>query len=543
MALPASRSALRAAALVLEIDVDVGRLVALGADEALEQQVDLRRVDRGDAETVADRRVGRRAAALAQDAAAAGKAHQVLDRQEIGRVAELGDQRQLVLERRRDPLGNAVRIAFAYTDPGQPHQLLLRRTFRAGHLVGVFVFQLIERERTALGDLKRTHEGVGPAAEQARHLLRAFQVPFGIGFQAEAGFLDGAMLADASNQVEQRLAPGFVHTYIVGRDQGRTAGLGQPGERNEPPGIVAAVEVLCGQVAGAGETYAQIFERMPEGLVRRLGRQHDQDLALAVGDQLGQGETARALFGAALAQGEQAAEPAIGRPVARIAEQLRAVLRHQTGAGQQLQSRLPGCHMGAHHAGQRVAVGRPDGGQAQRLGGQHQLVRVRGAPQEAVVGRDLELGVNSRGHGGSHLRYVRHQGRINRARDGLAKSLVAGHHKAFEQLGTGDIKAVIDRMIDRKADSQSLLVQQARFAKARRARSYPRGNVDRLLLRDFAAKRLLPGHIGDLGDNEIGGKEIDLAIGDLQGFFMPGFLYVPFDGDRAVDNEAHPSRP
>ena len=29
------------APLVLEIDVDVGRLVALGADEALEQQVDV----------------------------------------------------------------------------------------------------------------------------------------------------------------------------------------------------------------------------------------------------------------------------------------------------------------------------------------------------------------------------------------------------------------------------------------------------------------------------------------------------------------------
>ena len=57
------------APLMLEIDVDVGRLAARGADEALEQHVDAGRVDRGDAEAVADDRIGRRAAALAQDAA------------------------------------------------------------------------------------------------------------------------------------------------------------------------------------------------------------------------------------------------------------------------------------------------------------------------------------------------------------------------------------------------------------------------------------------------------------------------------------------
>ena len=55
------------APLMLEIDVDVGRLAALLGDEALEQQVAGRRIDRGDAEAIADRAVRRRAAALAQD--------------------------------------------------------------------------------------------------------------------------------------------------------------------------------------------------------------------------------------------------------------------------------------------------------------------------------------------------------------------------------------------------------------------------------------------------------------------------------------------
>ena len=61
------------APLVLEIDVDVGRLVALRRDEALEQEVDAVGVDRGDAEAVADRGIGRRAAALAEDVLRSGR--------------------------------------------------------------------------------------------------------------------------------------------------------------------------------------------------------------------------------------------------------------------------------------------------------------------------------------------------------------------------------------------------------------------------------------------------------------------------------------
>jgi hypothetical protein len=42
------------APLMLEIDVDIGRLLALLGDEALDQHVLLGRIDGGDAEAVAD---------------------------------------------------------------------------------------------------------------------------------------------------------------------------------------------------------------------------------------------------------------------------------------------------------------------------------------------------------------------------------------------------------------------------------------------------------------------------------------------------------
>ena len=86
------------APFMLEIHVDVGRFLAFGGDEAGEQQVDLLRIDGGDAKAVADRRIGRRPAALTQNAARAGMADDIMHRQEIAGVVKLRDQRQLRLQ-------------------------------------------------------------------------------------------------------------------------------------------------------------------------------------------------------------------------------------------------------------------------------------------------------------------------------------------------------------------------------------------------------------------------------------------------------------
>ena len=93
------------AAFVLEVDVDVRRLVALARDEALEQHRHPRGVDLRDAERVADGGVRRGPAALAQDGGAAREADDVEDRQEVRFVAQLGDERQLVLDERADGRG------------------------------------------------------------------------------------------------------------------------------------------------------------------------------------------------------------------------------------------------------------------------------------------------------------------------------------------------------------------------------------------------------------------------------------------------------
>ena len=85
----------------VEVHVDVRLLVAQRRQEPFERQVEGDRVDGGDVQQVADRRVGRRPAALAQDAATARLGHDVVHDQEVaGEVLGL-DHRQLPF----DPLG------------------------------------------------------------------------------------------------------------------------------------------------------------------------------------------------------------------------------------------------------------------------------------------------------------------------------------------------------------------------------------------------------------------------------------------------------
>src|SRR3546814_16178074 len=80
------------ASFVLEVDVDVRRLLALARDEPLEQELVLDRIDRGDPEQIADAAVRGRTASLAQDAAPPAFGDARIDRQEIGSIGEMHDK-------------------------------------------------------------------------------------------------------------------------------------------------------------------------------------------------------------------------------------------------------------------------------------------------------------------------------------------------------------------------------------------------------------------------------------------------------------------
>ena len=205
------------APLVLEIDVDVGRFAPFGAEETLEQQVALHGIDRGDTEHVADRRVGRRTAALAEDAMGDGELHDPVHRQEIRRVFHVRDQGEFVPELGGDFLGYAIGIFARRTVPGQVFQNLLGGAARHG-FVRILVAEFRQAEPAAIGDPAAPRYGFRIAVEQAGHVFRRFQVAVGIAFAAESGIVDGAALAYAGDHVLQDAPFRFVVEHVVGDD-------------------------------------------------------------------------------------------------------------------------------------------------------------------------------------------------------------------------------------------------------------------------------------------------------------------------------------
>jgi len=134
------------APFVLEIDVDIRRLVTLGGDEAFEQQIETRGVDFRYAEAETHGRIGRRAPPLTEDAARAGEAHDVVNGEEIGGVVQPTDQFEFVAERLRDTFGDAIGKARLGALMGERLQRRLRRGEAFAHFLRVGMGEFVETE-------------------------------------------------------------------------------------------------------------------------------------------------------------------------------------------------------------------------------------------------------------------------------------------------------------------------------------------------------------------------------------------------------------
>ena len=81
---------------MLDVEIDVGRSVALQREEPLEEQSELHRVGLGDPERETHRAVGRAAPPLAVDVVVATEAHDLDEHEEVAGEIELLDHVELV---------------------------------------------------------------------------------------------------------------------------------------------------------------------------------------------------------------------------------------------------------------------------------------------------------------------------------------------------------------------------------------------------------------------------------------------------------------
>ena len=188
----------------------------------------------------------------------------------------------------------------------------------------------------------------------------------GVGGEVIAGGGERRLLADAGEHVLQRAALGHVVEHVVGRHQRDAGALRGAGEMREAAVIAGAVGEVRHQADGAGEGVAESGEGCVENSVRSRTRHDAEHHAGAPFEKIGEVEVALALLGAAVADGEQAAEAAVGGAVGRPGDDVgRAVAEGEAAADGVPDANFLRHEMTADHAGKRVAVGDGDASEAE----------------------------------------------------------------------------------------------------------------------------------------------------------------------------------
>ena len=127
--------------------------------------------------------------------------------------------------------------------------------------------------------------------------------------------------------------------------------------------------------------------------IKPIRRQGDEDLILGVIEEIGDVEEAFSFFRAAFAGGQNSGEPPISGAVSRETQQTGTIIEIEPDADHDANSGFLGRGMGAHDAGDRIAIGDRDGPVAELRRGLDQLFGMGGPAQEAEIAGHLQFGV------------------------------------------------------------------------------------------------------------------------------------------------------
>ena len=397
------------AALVLEVDVDVGRLGALGGEEAFEEQVRPRGVDGGDAEHVANRAVRRAPAALAEDPPGPREVHDLVHAEEIRRDRERLDERELLLDLRAHG-GRRAALAVAHDDPllDDAAQGVVRRF--AGPNEGLarkVIVDLIERESTPRGDLDGARDPSRPVAEARGHVRARAQARLRVRRQGISGGVERRLVTNAVHDIGDGLARGVV----VARPRRRDDAHAEP--RLEPIGLGEATDVDRVEVPVRGHERAiaeRVVERGGDGLELAadeiVDRQHGEE-AGGVRDEAVERDPRRPLLVVVVRDRQHAAEVRVTRRVfdeerhARLARRTTRgsgvvaqgdVFNRDLGADDRARAALLRLGVRAHRAVEAVAIAERDGVEIELARRAHHLLGVRGALEEREAALREELG-------------------------------------------------------------------------------------------------------------------------------------------------------
>ena len=416
-----------------EVDVDVRRLGALLAQEALEEQLELDRVHRRDAEAVADGAVGRRAAALAEDPLAARVAHDVPDDQEVARESELRDERELVRELLVVPRGALPSPTFLGAALHQTLEVFVLAHALRQREVRQLRLERLEPERAAVGDRERVREPLFPSAPPCRELGVTLEVPLTIGAEARAHLVERRAMAQGGEHVvrEATARTGVVH--VVGHHPRKVVRGREREQALHQRALLGQRMVPALHGDPSPERFGECAERGMRVTTERQQLRHppartarECEESARVRDELVE---RHARFAARMIQScarDQRAEipPAFARldEADDVRPQARYAVLAEHAAGQRrcggetesggernvdgdlcaLDRRESGGARGGretHRAAHVVVVGEGEGVQAEGQGSLHEALGVGGAVEEGEGGVAVEFGVPAHGCG------------------------------------------------------------------------------------------------------------------------------------------------
>ena len=447
--------------VALDVEVDVGRAVALGRQEPLEQQPQRDGVGLGDPEGVADRAVGGAAPALAEDVGPVAELDDVPHHEEVAGETEALDHLQLVVDRaprpcpQRQVLPRRRPVAVAAARAVQ-HDLA--QVLHLGERPAVGSVRARERrqrrrhqrqvERRGATDLGRELDHPRVPQEPPRLFGTAAQMRRGRGRQPRVELVEAAPRPHRGHRHGELPLRGRGVVDVVGGDARQVEPAGQLGERVVAGRVerIAVVPQLHHHPVAPEQLHQPL--QLPPCRARPVGQQRGGHRALAapgehppvprrrVGE-VAEGELRRALLAREVPEAERSRQAgvavgAVGEHqqvvavrigfvtlvVAGDAHLLQGVLLvadhacvgHGVGGDGDLRAEHRGQPHGpgrlgeAHHAVQAVVVGERERLEPQAGRFLGQLLGVRGAVEEREVRVAVQLGVG-RGRGvGPHER-------------------------------------------------------------------------------------------------------------------------------------------
>ena len=368
------------AAAVLDVQVDVRRPVPAVGKEPLEQQVVRDRVDVGDAEREADRRVRRRPAALAQDVVVLAELDDVVHDQEVASERQPLDHVELPGDlgvRAGHPFGTWRPVAgrgLARDQLAQPGGFgVPGRDTEVGQARGDHV----EVERALAAQLDGALEHARVPAQPRGHLLARPQVGGARRGQPAVHVGQAAAGPDRGQRLAEPGLRGRREVDVAGRHHAEVGQRGQPGQH--VVALVVARVVLAGQLDHHVLVPEHLGQRpqLPPGRLRtargeRGGHrplaaagQHHPVAVVRAGQFTGVVERAALLPARQLGGADHGAQPPVALRVAGQHQQVTA-LRDPGDLGL-LPRRQAEAQLGAEHRAQPGALAAEPGGGLREL--------------------------------------------------------------------------------------------------------------------------------------------------------------------------------